>query len=138
MDVTDPRGYVRRVQFGATGYMTSDTHAVGQPEQQTATYSYYSDNLLKSVTDALGRVTSFDYDAWGHTTRVTRLDGTPNAVTTTMAYNGPFVALSSVTDPLGHTTSFSYDASGNMTTATDALNHQTTSAITASDKPPRS
>jgi YD repeat-containing protein len=77
VDVTDPRGYVERVVFGSTGYMISDTHALGQPEQQTVTYSYYADNTLQSVTDALGRVTSFDYDGNGNTTRVTRLAGTP-------------------------------------------------------------
>ncbi|HKV94283.1 MAG TPA: kelch repeat-containing protein [Candidatus Angelobacter sp.] len=53
VDVTDPRGYVRRVTFDDTGYMTSDTHALGQPEQQTVTYSYYADNLPRSVTDPL-------------------------------------------------------------------------------------
>ncbi|HEY6254148.1 MAG TPA: RHS repeat-associated core domain-containing protein, partial [Candidatus Angelobacter sp.] len=126
VDVTDPRGYVRRVHFGPTGYPTSDTHALGQPEQQTTTYSYYSDNLLQSVTDALGRTTSFDYDVVGNTTRVTSLDGTPNAVTSTMAYNAPFYKLSSVTDPLGHTSTFSYDSSGNLIQTTDPLNHLTT------------
>src|SRR5262249_19087280 len=125
VDVTDPRGYVRRVAFNSFGYMTSDTHALGQPEQQTVTYTYYSDNLLKSFTDALGRTTSFDYDALGNTTRVTRLDGTPNAVTSTFAYNGPFYQLSSMTDPLGHTSTLAYDGSGNLTQARDALNHQT-------------
>jgi YD repeat-containing protein len=107
-DVTDPRGYVREVKFNSTGYVTSDTLALNQPEQQTITYSYYSDNLLQSVTDSLGRVTSFDYDGLGNTTRVTRLDGTPNAVTSTFAYNGPFAQLSSATDPLNHTSTFSY------------------------------
>jgi YD repeat-containing protein len=96
VDVTDPRGYVRRVVFGATGYMASDTYALGQPEQQTFTYAYYADNTLKSVTDALGRTTSFDYDSLGNTTRVTRLDGTSNAVTTTFAYGGIFGQLSSM------------------------------------------
>ena len=66
VDVTDPRGYVERVVFDPAGYKTSDTHALGQPEQQTITYSYYNDNLLQSATDALGRVTSFDYDAKGN------------------------------------------------------------------------
>ncbi len=125
VDVTDPRGYVRRVMFSDMGYMTSDTNAVGQPEEQTVAYDYYSDNLLKSVTDSLGRVTSFDYDSQGNTTRVTRLDGTPNAVTSTMTWGGPFGQLSSVTDPLGHTNAFSYDQNGDLAAATDALNHQT-------------
>jgi RHS repeat-associated protein len=128
VDVTDPRGYVERVVFGPTGYKTSDTRALGQPEQQTITYNYYSDNLLKSVTDALGRVTSFDYDGLGNVTRITRLDGTPDAVTSTFAYAGPFGQLSSATDPLNHTSNFAYDGNGNLTTATDALNHPTSFA----------
>jgi RHS repeat-associated protein len=126
VNVTDPRGYVRQVVFGSTGYATSDTSALGQPEQQTTTYTYYSDNLLQSVTDALGRVTSFDYDTLGNATRITRLSGTSNAVTTTFSFGGPFGQLSSVTDPLQHTSSFSYDPGGNLTTATDPLNHSTT------------
>jgi len=125
VDVTDPRGYVRRVKFNDEGYMTSDTHALGQPEEQTVTYDYYSDNLLKSITDPLGRVSSFDYDSVGNTTRITRLDGTPDAVTTTMAYAGPFGQLSSVTDPLNHVNTFDYDQNGNLSTVSDPLQHQT-------------
>jgi len=124
VDVTDPRGYVRRVVFGPAGYITSDTHALGQPEQQTVTSDYYADNTLKSVTDALGRKTSYDYDANGNCTRVTRLDGTPDAVTATFTYEPQFNHLASVTDPLNHTTSFIYDQNGNLITTTDTLNHQ--------------
>ena len=47
VDITDPQGYVRRVQFGPSGYKTSDTHALGQPEEQTIAYSYYAHNSLK-------------------------------------------------------------------------------------------
>ncbi len=127
VDVTDPRGYVRRVQFSPTGYMTSDTRALGQPEQQTFTYDYYSDNLVKSVTDPLGRVTSFDYTAFGNPTRITRLDGTSNAVTINFTY-GSFNQLGSITDPLNHTSAFNYDTLGNLISAVDALNHSTTFA----------
>jgi RHS repeat-associated protein len=129
VDVTDPRGYVERVVFGSAGYKTSDTHALGQPEQQTVTYSYYNDNLLQSMTDALGRVTSFDYDAKGNLSRITRLDGTPNTVTTTFTYEPSFNQLKSVTDPLGHTSTLSYDAVGEVASITDPLNHQTTSTF---------
>lgn len=127
VDITDPRGYVRRVQFGPSGYITSDTHALGQPEQQTITYSYYADNSLKSVTDALGRTTSYDYDALGNRIRATQLDGTPNAATATYTYEPLFQGIATVTDPLGHTSTFGYDASGNLTSVTDPLNHHQTS-----------
>jgi RHS repeat-associated protein len=123
VDITDPRGYVRRVVFGPGGYPTSDTHALGQPEQQAVTYAYYADNTLQSVTDALGRVTSFDYDGLGNMTRVTRLDGTSDAVTTTFSYEPTFNQLASVTDPLNHSTTFAYDGNGNLSTVTDALSH---------------
>ena len=126
VDVTDPRGYVEQIMFGPTGYMTSDTHALGQPEQQTVTYQYYSDNLLQSATDALSRTTAFNYDADGHPISVTRLSGTSNAVTSTAAFNGPFGQISTMSDPLGHTSSFSYDQFGNLVAASDALGHQTT------------
>jgi RHS repeat-associated protein len=124
VDITDPRGYVERVKFGPTGNVTSDTQALGQPEEQTVTYQYYSDNLLKSVTDALGRVNSYDYDGNGNTTRVTRLDGDSNAVTTTFSYEPQFNHLASVTDPLNHTSTFSYDRLGNLVAGTDPLSHQ--------------
>jgi RHS repeat-associated protein len=124
VDVTDPRGYVERVTFGPAGYKTSDIHALGQPEQQTETLSYYADNLLQSVIDPLGRTTSFDYDAQGNMSRITRLDGTPDAVTTNFAYEPSFNQLQSVTDPLGHSTTLAYDSSGELTSVTDPLNHQ--------------
>jgi RHS repeat-associated protein len=126
VDVTDPRGYIRRVVFNSSGYVTTDTHALGQPEQQTIAYDYYADNLPKSVTDSLGRVSTFDYDRYGNTTRITRLDGTPDAVTTTFSYSGALDQLSSITDPLNHTSAFSYDVEGDLITATDALGHATT------------
>lgn len=135
VDVTNPRGYVERVVFGPTGYMTSDTHAVGQPEQQIVTYQYYSDNLLQSVTDGLSRTTTFDYDANGHMTSLTRLAGTGNAVTSTFTYAGPFNQVSTATDPLGHATAFAYDERGNLISVTDALNHLTSFAYNGSGQP---
>jgi YD repeat-containing protein len=55
VDVTDPRGFVRRVVLGSTGYITSDTYALGQPEQQTFTYSYFSDNLLAAESSSASK-----------------------------------------------------------------------------------
>ena len=126
VDVTDPQGNIERVVFNANGYTTSDTRALGKPEQQTTTYTYYADNLAASVTDQLGRVTSYDYDFNGNPTTITRLSGTANAVTTTISYEGTFSQPLSITDPLSHTATFGYDAYGNLVSATDALGHSTT------------
>jgi len=37
-DVTDPNGNVHRVNFDATGYMTSETLGLGTPQARTFTY----------------------------------------------------------------------------------------------------
>lgn len=126
VDVTDPRGFVRRAVFNAQGYVSSDTRALGQPEQQTFTYTYYADNLLQSVTDQLGRTTGFDFDFNGNLALIVRLFGTPQAVTTLMTYSNPYGHIASITDPLNNTTNFSYDAQGNLLSITDPLGHQST------------
>ena len=125
-DVTNQRGYVRKVLFGSNGYISSDTHAYGTSQQQTVTYQYFPDNLLQSSTDALNRTTAYVYDANNNTTQVTQLSGTQNAVTTNFTYESTYNQLASVTDPLSHTTSYGHDPSGNLTTITDPLIHQTT------------
>ena len=126
VDVTDPNGNVRRVKFGNNGYTSSVTYALGKPEEQTYSFAYYADNLLKSVTDPFGRVTSYVYDANGNLTSTTQLSGTSNAIATSMTYDTTFNQLLSISDPLGHTTSFAYDASGNLISITDPLQHQST------------
>lgn len=126
VDVTDPRGYVREVQFGSTGYQTSDERAKGQPEQQTTTYTYYPDNLLESMTDPLGRTTAYTYDVNGNPTQIVQLSGTSSPVTTTMTYTTTYNELATLTDPLSHTTAYSYDSSGNLTSLTDPLSHEMT------------
>ena len=80
-DMTDPRGYMKRLTFNSTGYTLTSTDAFGQPEAQTTTYEWQATtNLLLSVTDALTRKTAYTYDAKGNVLTVTRL------VTTTMTY----------------------------------------------------
>ena len=125
-DVTDPRNFVRRVTFNASGYGVTDTLALGQPEQQTTSYERDpSSNLVLSTTDALGRVTRNTYDTSGNPLTITSLDGTPDAVTTTFTYDALFNDLASVKDPLNHITVFGYDAKGNRRSETDPLTHQT-------------
>jgi RHS repeat-associated protein len=125
-DVTDPRNFVRRVTFNASGYGVTDTVALGQPEQQTTSYERDpSSNLVLSTTDALGRVTRNTYDTSGNPLTITSLYATPDAVTTTFSYDALFNDLASVKDPLNHTTVFGYDAKGNRRSETDPLTHQT-------------
>ena len=126
-DVTDPRGNIRRVSFGASGYGSSDTYALGKPEEQTTTSNFETgSNLLLSQTDALSRQTSYSYDSKGNTTSITRLTGTPDAVTTTYTYDPTYSQIASITDPLNHTTTFGRDSKGNLTSITTALNQTTT------------
>jgi RHS repeat-associated protein len=121
-DVTDPRGFIRRVVFNQSGYMTTDIHALDRPEQQTTTYQYYADNLLKLVTDPFGRTTALVYDtATNNITQVTRMSGTPDAVTTTSTYERLFNQPLTIADPLNHTTSFAYDSTGNLVAVTNPL-----------------
>jgi YD repeat-containing protein len=125
-DVTDPRGKVRRVNFNA-GYPTSETFALGTPEQQTYTYERQAgSSILLSVTDPLGRKTALSYDSVGNVTGITKLADTPNAVTASVTYHPTFGQITSITDFLNRTKSFAYDSSGRLVTVTNPLNNQTT------------
>jgi RHS repeat-associated protein len=135
-DMTDPRGYVKRLTFNSVGYTLTSTEAYGQPEAQTTTYEWQATtNLLLSVTDALTRKTAYIYDAKGNMLTVTKLQGTANAVTTTFTYDSTYNQVATVTDPLSHTTTFGYDAKGNLTTITNALSKTTTITVNAQGQP---
>jgi RHS repeat-associated protein len=126
-DVTDQRGFVRRVTFNAAGFSLTDTAAFGEAIAQTTTYTRQANTqLATSVTDALGRRTDLAYDADGHVTSVTRLAGTGGATTSTMTYETGHGLLATVTDPLSHTTTFGHDAKGNLTSVTDPRSKVTT------------
>ncbi len=135
-DVTDPRGFMRRVTLNASGYVMTDTRALGRPEQQALTFERdAATNRVVARTDALGRRTSYTYDAQGNVTAVTRLAGTPDAVTTTFTYEPTFSQATSVTDPLGHARTFGYNAQGALTTITNALQQQTVITPNAAGQP---
>jgi RHS repeat-associated protein len=125
---TDPRKNIRQVTFDSKGYVTSDTKAVGTPQQELTTYNRDSDGteLVFKMVDALSRTTAYTYDALGNVTSITRLYGTPNATTTSFMYDPTFSQVTKITDPLGHATLFDYDSVGNLKTLADPLNHQWT------------
>jgi RHS repeat-associated protein len=126
-DVTDPRGFVRRVTFNSSGYVLTDTHALGRPEQQIVTLERQSGtNLPLSVIDPLNHRTNYVYDSMGNVTSVTDLAGTPDAVTMTFTYDPLYNQPLSATDALNHTTNFNYDGLGKLIGITNPLNDQVT------------
>lgn len=125
-EVTNPRAVVRRIEFSAKGYPTSDTDAYGTGEARTTTYTRSgTGDLVTRVTDPAGRNTDFTYTASGDVSSVTRLAGTGDAVTTEMTYEPIYGLLASVTDPLEHTTAYGYGSSGALTSITDPRNKTT-------------
>jgi RHS repeat-associated protein len=139
--ITDPNSNTRQLNFSTPaifqsgfqtgGYLTSQTYALGRPEQQVFTYnlgtpSSNPGNFLQSVTDPLSRTTSFTYDSLGNVTSTTRLTGTSSAATTSLTYEPTFSRATSITDPNGNTTTAAYNDSINQIIVTDPLGNQWT------------
>jgi RHS repeat-associated protein len=134
-DVTDPRGFVRRVTFNPQGYWTTDTRAVSEPEQRTYTVVRDSTNqVITEIIDPLLRHTSIAYNASGGITTLTRLANTAQPETTTAIYQGPYNLVTGIVDPLNHQTTFGYDMKGALTSITDPLGHQVTLAANAAGR----
>ena len=145
-DVTDPRGYGRRVTFNvgssnprAKQLWLTDTRALGRPEQQVTTVERNATtNLVTALIDPLGRRTEYGYNTVGDVTSITRLAGTGNAVTWNLSYDvtdGTFATTSdlrTITDPLQHTTTFNYNGARALTSIQDPLGHVTTITPAAS------
>jgi RHS repeat-associated protein len=128
-DVTNPRGFQRRVTFNSSGYTLTDTRALGTPEQQVVSFERpTSANFIALATDAIGTTTRSERDASGNLTTVIALDGTPDAVTVAYTFDPVYNQVASITDELNHTTVYSYDAAGHLSSITDPLNHVTTMA----------
>ena len=126
-DLTNPRGYVRRLTFNGSGYPVTDTSAYGTPRAQETSYTYdATSNRITSITDPRGRRTDYAYNGVGKLTSVTRLAGTSNALTTSFGYEPQFNQLASVVDPLGHGPMYEYDLRGALVSATDATGNETT------------
>jgi RHS repeat-associated protein len=125
VQVVDPRGNTRQVVFNQNGYPSNDTLALGKPEQEKTTYTYYPDNLINTVTDQLSRVTTYNFDVEANPTSITWLTGTSGAITARASYDSVFANPLAITDPLGNTTSINYDSYGNAKSVIDPLGHQT-------------
>jgi RHS repeat-associated protein len=135
-NVTDPGGFLRTVTFNSDGYMTSDVHAAGKPEQQSMVYNRQpGTGLVLSTTDTLNRTTAMSYDSMANVTSMTRLAGTSNAVTTEFAYNSQFSELTTITDPLGNTSVLTYDDNGNLLTLEDPLGNTNSLAYNSNGQP---
>jgi YD repeat-containing protein len=147
-DVTDPRGFVRRVTFNAAGYELTDTRALGQAEQRTIMYERDADPLrggvVRAVTDALGRRTEYDYDTPGNVTTIRRLAGTADQITSTLTYEpcvhdtpSGYCRVTSITPSTATTdggATLSYTGL-TQTAITDALSHTTTITYSATGQP---
>jgi RHS repeat-associated protein len=135
-DVTDPRGFVRRLTFNSNGHTMTDTRAFGQPVAQMTVYErQVGTNFIVAMTDALARRTEFTYDAMGNRNSITRLAGTSNAVTTTFTYEPAFQQIATVTDPLNHTWRYIRDSLGNATVIRDPLDNETSVTYNAAGQP---
>lgn len=122
-NITDPRGYVRRDKFNASGYITEKTLALGQTVQQIYAYERNASNQVSTVTDPLNRKTRFTFDSFGNIKTVTRLADTADAVSESYTYEPTYQQIKTYTDPLAHTTTFAYDSAGQLASVTDALGH---------------
>ncbi|MBI2987006.1 MAG: IPT/TIG domain-containing protein [Deltaproteobacteria bacterium] len=126
--VADPRGNSTTYRFNSSGFLISQTNALGQTtsfERQTGT------NLLLSTSDSIGRVASFAYDANGNVTTITDPAGNVRG----FEYEPTFNKLTKITDPLGHVTTFEYDAKGNLTATVDPTGARTTIAYNEFGQP---
>src|ERR1051325_10168028 len=135
-DLTTPRGFVRRVNFNSDGYVTSNTYALGRPEQQTISLEREpGTNRITAAVDGLGHRTSYVYDSLGNVTSITRLSGTANAVTVTLTYEPQYSNLTSMNDPLGHSLFYEYDVRGNMVRESNSLGNQATYSYNSAGLP---
>lgn len=93
--VTHERGDVRRITYNSLGYLSTNTLALGRPEQQVFTYPRNAEGLIAKMIDPLGRVTAYEYDTHGNVTKVTRLFGTAQATSWTYTYEPVYNQLRS-------------------------------------------
>ena len=122
MELTDPNGVVRRVNFDADGYAVSDTRWYGNPKAQTYTYERKnSTHQVKALTDALGRRTELTYNTTfpQAIASITEMAGTTQARTTTYQYESAYGRVSAIDPPFAAATTVAYDDEARTVTLTD-------------------
>ena len=116
ISTTDPLGHVTSYVYDRRGLETSETDAVGTPQQRTTTYTYDALGRQITQTDALDHTTTTAYDAVGNV--IATID--PMGGVTSYSYDLDN-ERTSMTDPLGRVTTYSYDDRGRQTGETDAV-----------------
>ncbi|HVX60439.1 MAG TPA: Calx-beta domain-containing protein, partial [Pirellulales bacterium] len=110
---TDPRGLETSYAYNTHGMVTATTYAVGTTDQASVSYTYDSQDNLKTETDELGRTTTYGYDGLG---RLIEVDApAPNAARPSL-----FLKTTYVYDALGRKTSETVDNYNPLTSATPA------------------
>ncbi|MFI8515600.1 RHS repeat-associated core domain-containing protein [Streptomyces sp. NPDC085460] len=135
-EVTQPGGSVRRVEFDASGFGVSDTHAYGTTLARKTIYERGPNHRIAAIIDPHGQRTELTYDAQGHVTKAVELAGTAHARSTgTMSFGGPYDQATASSNSLGNTTTFSYDATGNLESITDPAGRRATYTFGANGQP---
>jgi RHS repeat-associated protein len=127
--ITDPGGFVTRLEYDAKGNIVKLTNAVGGVQTftynnaglpltmtdelgRTTTFSYDAKGNLQTLTDPLGVVTELERNAAGNVTGLIQAKGTPLQRKTTSTYD-TMNRRTAMTDAAGAAQRFSYDAEGN-------------------------
>lgn len=135
-NITNPRGFVRKLTFNSNGYILTDTRALGTSIQQAVSYERQpGTNLVLSSTDQLGRRVVYTYDSISNLTNVTLLAGTSQAVTVSISYEPVFNRIASMTDPLNHTVTATRDSKGNPISLQDPLGNITQLSFNQAGQP---
>ncbi|TAG24339.1 MAG: RHS repeat protein, partial [Burkholderiales bacterium] len=129
---TDFLGITSAYQWDTTRRLkTSETLAVGRPEQQTVSTQWHPTLRLPALVTEAGKTTAYTYDAAGNILTQTETDTTGNASngqvrTWSYTYNASS-QLTAMTDPRGQIWAYTYNAAGQRASSTNPLGHVSTS-----------
>lgn len=150
----DERGIVLvKNAYDANGNLTSQTQAVGEPEQRTTAIAYDDLDFPVTLTDPAGHTVRFEYTYFNELSRVVLEDGsdqrydydarrrlarvTDEGGRVLALERDPTGMLLAATTPLGRRTAAGRDAAGRVTAATDPSGGHTAIARDADGRPTR-